>query len=442
MKLEDHPTAQKLRGQPRPAPSRPLPAGQIKALALAAGASAVGLVEIGRPELEPWRSDILEIFPQCQTLVSLAVGLNPANVRCPARNVSDLEFLRGGHAVDAAGQALAAALAPQGVAALVFPAGFPMDLSRWPGKMWAVSHKPVAVAAGLGHLGLNRLLLHPRLGGFLTLGTVLLDAPADRHDQPLEYNPCLDCKLCVAACPVGAIGADGHFAFSNCLTHNYRDRLGGFQDWVEQVAASRGGSDYRRRVPDRETVSMWQSLSYGICNKSSYCMAVCPAGEDQAGPFLADRAAYLARVLGPLRDKVEDIYVVPGSDAARHVARRFPHKRPRLVHNGLRPATARGFLDSLPLVFQPGQAQGLNATYHFTFSGQEQICATVTIQEGRLEVLEGHQGQADLHLKADSQTWVRFLAKEQGLLPALLGGKMKIKGPPRLMKAFAACFPG
>jgi len=402
----------------------------------------VGLVEIGRPELEPWRQDILGIFPQCQTLVSLAVGLNPANVRCPTRSVSDLEFLRGGHAVDAAGQALAAAFAPLGVSALVFPAGFPMDLSQWPGKMWAVSHKPVAVAAGLGQMGLNRLLLHPRLGGHLTLGTVLLDTPADQYDQPLDFNPCLDCKLCVAACPVGAIGSDGHFSFVNCLTHNYRDRLGGFQDWVEKVASSKTGADYRRRVSDPETVSMWQSLSYGICNKSSYCMAVCPAGEDHIGPFLADRAAYSARVVKPLQDKEENAYVVPGSDAALHVQRHFPHKRPRLVSNGLRPATARGFLDSLGLVFQRGQARGLAATYHFTFWGQEEIAATVAIHDGRLEVMEGHQGRADLHLKADSQTWVRFLAKDQGLLPALLSGKMKIKGPPRLLKSFAACFPG
>jgi ferredoxin len=344
--------------------------------------------------------------------------------------------------MDAAGQALAAALAPLGVSALVFPAGFPMDLSQWPGKMWAVSHKPVAVAAGLGRMGLNRLLLHPRLGGHLFLGTVLLDTPADQYDQPLDYNPCLDCKLCVAACPVGAIGADGHFSFVNCLTHNYRDRLGGFQNWVEQVAASKDSADYRRRVPDAETVSMWQSLSYGICNKSSYCMAVCPAGEEHIGPFLADRKAYVAQVLGPLQDKVESIYVVPGSDAAQHVRSRFPHKRPRLVGNGLHPATAQGFLTSLPLVFQRGQARGLNATYHFTFWGQEEITATVTIKEGRLEVMEGHQGQADLHLKADSQTWVKFLAKEQGLLAALVRGKMKIKGPPRLMKSFAACFSG
>jgi len=59
------------------------------------------------------------------------------------------------------------------------------------------------------------------------------------------------------------------------MTHNYRDRMGGFQSWVENIVTSDNIKTYRRKVSDKETVSMWQSLSYGICNKSSYCMAVC-----------------------------------------------------------------------------------------------------------------------------------------------------------------------
>ena len=54
----------------------------------------------------------------------------------------------------------------------------------------------------------------------------------------------------MAACPVGAIGADGHFDFSACYTHNYREFMGGFIDWVEQVADSKDARDYRRRVSD------------------------------------------------------------------------------------------------------------------------------------------------------------------------------------------------
>jgi hypothetical protein len=114
---------------------------------------------------------------------------------------------------------------------------------------------------------------------------------------------------------VGAIGADGHFDFSACYTHNYREFLGGFGDWVENVVESRDARDYRRRVSDSETASVWQSLGFGPNYKAAYCLAVCPAGEDVIGPFLEDRKGYLTRVVDPLQAQEETLYVVPGSDA-------------------------------------------------------------------------------------------------------------------------------
>ena len=52
--------------------------------------------------------------------------------------------------------------------------GFPMEMDRFPGKIWVVSHKPVAVAAGLGMMGIHRNVIHPKFGNFILLGTVLL----------------------------------------------------------------------------------------------------------------------------------------------------------------------------------------------------------------------------------------------------------------------------
>ena len=53
-------------------------------------------------------------------------------------------------------------------------------------------------------------------------------------------------------------------------------------------------------------------------------------------------------------------------------------------------------------------------------SGKEQKEATVTIRDGTLQVQDGHQGEADLRVTADSETWLGFLAKERSLLWALL----------------------
>jgi putative sterol carrier protein len=69
------------------------------------------------------------------------------------------------------------------------------------------------------------------------------------------------------------------------------------------------------------------------------------------------------------------------------------------------------------------------------------VKATVTIRDEKLQVSEGHNGQADLRLTADSQTWLRFLRKEANLVWALLRRKIRIQGSPKLLLAFGRCFP-
>ena len=261
--------------------------------------------------------------------------MNREPIRSPARSVANLEFHHTGERTNEVASAIVAALEAEGIRAVNPSMGFPMEMDRFPGKIWVVSHKPVAVAAGLGRMGIHRNVIHPRFGNFILLGTILIDAEVSERRRPIDYNPCLECKLCVAACPVGAIAPDGHFDFSACYTHNYREFLGGFSDWVEQVADSKDALDYRRRVSDSETFSMWQSLGFGPNYKAAYCMAVCPAGEDVIGPFLADRKGFLKEVVNPLQEKQETALRRPRLGRRGPRAKRFPHKTIKPVGNGL-----------------------------------------------------------------------------------------------------------
>jgi putative sterol carrier protein len=95
----------------------------------------------------------------------------------------------------------------------------------------------------------------------------------------------------------------------------------------------------------------------------------------------------------------------------------------------------------MPGAFQRNQSEGLNATYHFTFTGEENCIGTATIRDKKIEVHDGHLGDPDFHLTADSRTWVEFLAKEKNMLWAILTRKIRTKGPMKLMLAFAKCFP-
>ena len=416
-------------------------ASWLKRICLAAGADDAGFVPLESPALEAHRQEILSFFPATKALVSIAVRMNREPIRNPARSVANVEFHHVNDQANHAAHSIVRALEAAGVRAVNAAVGFPMEMDRFGEKTWVVSHKPVAVAAGLGRMGIHRSVIHPRFGSFILLSTVLVDRPISSYGTPIDWNPCVECKLCVAACPVGAIGSDGHFDFGACMTHNYREFHGGFIDWVGQVTDSRDAADYRRRVTDSETASIWQSLSFGANYKAAYCIAVCPAGEEVIAPFQQDRPQFVEQVVRPLQKREEPVYVVAGSDAEGHVRKRFPHKTVRRVHSGLRPRSIAGFLRGLPLIFQRGASKGVSAAFHFVFTGVEPREATVVIRDQKLTVESGLQGKADVRVQADSASWVRYLRRERGLLRLLLTRKLRISGRPSLLREFGRCFP-
>ncbi|QDT96473.1 SCP2 sterol-binding domain-containing protein [Gimesia aquarii] len=444
MSLEEHPTVRRIRQQETDRVeevTQPLDANWLRQLVLDKGTDDVGFVEMERPALDDQREDILNAFPRTKTLISYVVRMNREPIRSPARSVANLEFHHTGDEVNEIGRDLVRTLEDEGIKALNPSMGFPMEMDNFPGKIWVVSHKPVAVAAGLGMMGIHRNVIHQKFGNFILLGTILVDAEVTEYGRPIDFNPCLECKLCVAACPVGVISPEGDFNFSACYTHNYKEFMGGFTDWTEQVADSKNAIDYRHRVNDSESSSMWQSLSFGANYKAAYCLSVCPAGEDVIAPYLADKKTHLKENVRPLQQKAETIYVLKNSDAEQHVAKRFPYKQTKHVGNSLRPSNIDGFIRGVPLVFQPGKSKGLNATYHFIFTGDEAKEATIVIQNQKVNVEEGHQGEPDLRVTADTKTWLGFLKKEKNIVWALLRRKIRLKGSPKLLLAFGKCFP-
>jgi epoxyqueuosine reductase QueG len=405
------------------------------------GADDCGIVSIDEPSLEIERPHIARAFPGARTLLSIVMRMHREPVRSPARSVANLEFHRAGHDVDTVARGIVRQLEDRGVRALNPAMAFPMEMDNFPERGWIVSHKRVAEAAGLGKMGIHRSLIHPKYGSFVLLGTVLIAADVEAEAKTLDFSPCFECKLCVAACPVGAIKPEGAFDFSACFTHNYQQFMGGFVNFVEDVASSKSVADYRGKVSYAETISRWQSLAYGPNYNAAYCIAVCPAGDDVIGRYRTDKRAHLREIVDPLTKKEEPIYVTRGSDAADYVARRFPHKRIRWVRPSLRVTSVKAFLGGIGVAFQPGKAGDLNATYHFSFTGQETAQATITITNRRVTVSNGHVGVPNLRVTADARSWVRFLNKEISILRCFATGRIRLKGSPRLLAAFGKCFP-
>ncbi len=281
MKLANHPTvrAYKEKRIDSPKPPAILKSAQLKQMALAAGTDDAGLIDLSRDTMADYRHDLLDVMPDTQSIMVLVFRVNQNHLRSLAHSVADSEFKQVWTDATHIARQLANQLRLIGIKAVNMPVGFPYEATRWPGKMWLTCDKVFAVEAGLGQMGYNRLVLHPKYGAAVILGSILLAETCDQYDQPLSFNPCIECALCLKVCPVGAIKKTDDFDFMACYSHNYRERLGGFQNWVEQVVDSKGHADYRRRVSDSETISMWQHLAIGAQTRCDRCMAICPAGE-------------------------------------------------------------------------------------------------------------------------------------------------------------------
>jgi epoxyqueuosine reductase QueG len=307
----------------------------IKKVCLEAGADDVGMVDINREALKMEREGILKVYSLARSVISIIVTNNRENLQSPARYVANEEYHHTGDKTSGLSREILRRLNRIGIRGVVVNKGGPMNLDQYPGKIWDVSHKIMAVEAGLGHMGLNRLVLHPKFGSAIQLDSILINGVVDQYDQPLTENPCIHCNLCAVVCPTGAITRRQPFDFVSCITHTYRDNMTGFQNWVEAMVTSRDMAEYNTHFNNRETAFMWQSLMFRMSYRCSYCMAVCPAGEEVKPVYLGNKKEHVERVLKPLRDRREPVYVMAGFEAESR-ARRNPNKEVRVVAGMMR----------------------------------------------------------------------------------------------------------
>lgn len=77
--------------------------------------------------------------------------------------------------------------------------------------------RALAVRAGLGVIGKNRMLVNPRFGPQIFLGEILTNIELD--PDKLMTESCPGCGRCVAVCPTGALKQDGSFDATKCISY-------------------------------------------------------------------------------------------------------------------------------------------------------------------------------------------------------------------------------
>jgi len=88
-----------------------------------------------------------------------------------------------------------------------------------------IAERQLAAAAGLGWIGRNGCLIADGLGSYVVLCEIICNLPLS-PDEPCRRD-CGDCRLCIDACPTGAIVADGVVDARLCRSYLTIEHRGG-----------------------------------------------------------------------------------------------------------------------------------------------------------------------------------------------------------------------
>jgi epoxyqueuosine reductase QueG len=174
----------------------------LRQLALSEGAVLFGVAELSQVVTSDFMLDA-EIIHALPRAISIAARVSTTVLSTITDHPNLLYFhhyRQLNTMLDRVTLKLAQILEAAGYRALTIAASQIVD---WQNQRAHLSHKRIAVAAGLGWIGRNNLLVTVDRGSQVRLATVLTDAPL-AISMP-ETESCGECRACIAVCPAQAI---------------------------------------------------------------------------------------------------------------------------------------------------------------------------------------------------------------------------------------------
>ena len=189
------------------------------------------------------RSDPKQILPECKSILVLATPYYPPNTALSAESeANEVEVHgRGRIASYALGEDYHDILQPrlQALAAFIEKqVGHPIA-NRAYTDTGPILERDLAQRAGLGWIGKNTCLIHPRAGSYFLLAEILLDLELD-PDPPFVTDHCGTCTRCLDACPTDCILPDRTLDARRCISYLTIENKGDIpadlrplmQDWI------------------------------------------------------------------------------------------------------------------------------------------------------------------------------------------------------------------
>jgi Uncharacterized Fe-S protein len=190
------------------------------------------------------RADPLQIMPECKSILVLATPYSPPPIALSGTSEESEVEAQGftGYIASYAWGADYHDVLPARMQELVHfieeQAGYPVK-NRWYSDTGPILERDLAQRAGIGWIGKNTCLIHPRHGSYFLLSEILLDLELE-PDPPFTTDHCGTCRRCIEACPTDCILPDRTIDASRCISYltielkndipsELRDKMG---NWV------------------------------------------------------------------------------------------------------------------------------------------------------------------------------------------------------------------
>ena len=181
------------------------------------------------------RANPKEILPECKSILALGTPYSPP------RAAGEAPGARGRIAAYALGDDYHDILPPRLDSLVRFIEGQVGHsiASRYYTDTGPLLERDLAQRAGLGWIGKNTCLIHPRKGSYFLLAEILLDLDL-KPDSPFVTDHCGTCTRCIEACPTDAILPDRTLDARRCISYLTIENKGDIpadlrphmQDWI------------------------------------------------------------------------------------------------------------------------------------------------------------------------------------------------------------------
>ncbi|MTI84866.1 MAG: epoxyqueuosine reductase [Firmicutes bacterium] len=180
-------------------------ASELKYFALSQGLVAIGSAPVAAYSGAPQGHRPEEFLPDAKTVITFTYRMNQAAImNLPqTRGQYMMEFNTVNQLLSQAGHKMTRLLEEKGYPSLAISPE--AAIGDYPRLKADFSHKHSAVLCGLGQFGLNNLLLTPKYGPGVRLGSVFTTAEITLDTSPIDGNLCDNCGKCVDICPAGAL---------------------------------------------------------------------------------------------------------------------------------------------------------------------------------------------------------------------------------------------